>query len=116
MYKFFFTHLPLTPVCANYAFVKNLQEQTQNIMGDQSDVLPGGTGPSAAIAFPSLAQLLPNASDFHAFVNASLDQWAQEAVNAGAAVNVQGLLKQYELQVGNIFNDAAPVFEMLVPI
>jgi hypothetical protein len=84
-------------------------------MGGQSDVLPGGTGPSAAIAFPSLAQLLPNASDFHAFVNASLDQWAQEAVNAGAAVNAQGLLKQYELQVSNIFNDAAPVFEMLVP-
>lgn len=89
---------------------KHLTEQTQSAIGASSSANPGGDGPSNMIAFPSVDQITANASEWRTYVNSQLDAWAQDAVNAGAAANKQGLLKQYNVMVRGLFDSKWPVW------
>ncbi|CAO1622359.1 unnamed protein product [Sympodiomycopsis kandeliae] len=71
-----------------------------------------GFGASASIAQSSIEQLMRhNVSDVEKYVRSMHAKWAQEQVDAGAAVNVEGIKKQYDLMTDGIFSNQVAVGE-----
>lgn len=92
---------------------RNLMEQTMNSIGSRKGNYDfGGNGPSSVIAFPSISQLMSNASDVRDWVEDNIDDWAQDQYDAGAVASKDGLVKQYKLMSALIFDSNAPVVEL----
>ncbi|CAD0108012.1 unnamed protein product [Aureobasidium uvarum] len=99
---------------------KNLQEQTKNTITyiPKSDDLEG-SGPSSAIAFPNVHQLLGNTSSaVHAETLASLASYAADLEAQGLVANATATHELLKYQVANLFNQseaAAEIFFTLAP-
>ncbi|KAK0534006.1 hypothetical protein OC842_002779 [Tilletia horrida] len=92
----------------------NLQEQTNGVLGIPNGTIPyGGVGPGNAIAFPSVAQLFTNSSAVRRAIEGNYTSWAAQAVSAGAAVNSAGLIAQWKLIVGALFDYGVGATEFL---
>ncbi|KAJ6629414.1 glucose oxidase [Mycena sp. CBHHK59/15] len=92
---------------------KNLQEQTMNSLGANSNGQwdKGGNGPSDAIAFPNLYQLFGSqASAKVSQIQSSLATWATS--QAGNALSADALQQIYQVQANLIINNNAPVVEL----
>ncbi|MCO5585368.1 hypothetical protein L7F22_039301 [Adiantum nelumboides] len=71
-----------------------------------------GFGASSSIAQSNAQQLFgKNVSDVAEYVRSMHAKWAQDQVNGGAAVNVEGITKQYELMTEGIFSNQVPIGE-----
>ncbi|KAL9939432.1 hypothetical protein V8E36_001249 [Tilletia maclaganii] len=95
---------------------KNLNEQTMSVLGaaPKNGVDFGGVGPSNFVAQPSIRQLFSNASAVRSSIEAQFGTWAQAAVDAGAAVNTQGLIAQWRLQTSALFDSNVGAVEYFV--
>ena len=92
---------------------RNLCEQQKNnvVAGPPRSPIGGTISPSSAISMNTLGQLVSNASDIERATLASLDKWAQQAVEQGGAASKEGLLLQYRTMVDGIFHRDWPVAE-----
>ncbi|KAK0560099.1 hypothetical protein OC844_003980 [Tilletia horrida] len=105
------------PVKVNLPGVgRNLQEQTQSVFGaapkNRADL--NGQGPSNLIAMPSASQLMSNATAVRSYVESNFQRWAQDAVDAGGAVNIAGLIAQWKLTTSALFDSNVGAVEMFV--
>lgn len=90
----------------------NLVEQTMDTLGAPTSVDFGGRGPSNLIAMPNINQIMTNGSATRTWIESNYQTWANEAVQAGAAVSTDALIAQWKLQTTAIFEHKAPVVEM----
>lgn len=92
---------------------RNHQEQYQVGVGAPvANLSWHGFGASSSIAQSSIRQLMgSNESEVEELVRSRLATWAQEQVDAGAAVNVEGIQKQYQLMTDGIFSNRVPIGE-----
>lgn len=92
---------------------RNLIEQTMNSIGSKmGDYDFGGKGPSNIISFPSIYQIMPNASATRSWIESNMDSWAQAQVDSGAAASKEGLLKQYQATTQLMFDNKVGVVEL----
>lgn len=93
---------------------RNLLEKPTNI------VIAGGKGtsrkeasgaPLPAVAMLSIDKVVDNSSAIRELVTNQMKKWAEEAVQNGGAVNIEGIMKQYEIMEKGIFEDKWPVTE-----
>ncbi|KAL1305454.1 hypothetical protein AAFC00_002333 [Neodothiora populina] len=100
---------------------KNLQEQTKNsVFYTPKSLQFDGTGPSSAIAFPNVHQLLgeEQAEIVYAETMASLPSYAASLASEGLVASESGTLDILRHQVENLFNAseaAAEIFFTLTP-
>ncbi|KAI5242584.1 alcohol oxidase [Aureobasidium subglaciale] len=93
---------------------KNLQEQTKNTITytPKSDDLEG-SGPSSAIAFPNVHQLVGNSSsDVYAETVAGLASYAAELEAKGLVANGTATHEILRYQVANLFNQSEAAAEI----
>jgi choline dehydrogenase len=93
---------------------RNFIEKPTNIVRNQgrntSRVEVSGA-PLPAVAMLSIEKVMKNTSDALRLVEDGMQSWAEEAVRAGGAVNVQGVLNQYKVMKRGIFEERWPVSE-----
>ncbi|PWN35965.1 alcohol oxidase [Meira miltonrushii] len=71
-----------------------------------------GFGASSSIAQSNAIQLFgKNVTEVESYVRSKHATWAQDQVNGGAAYNVEGIMKQYELMTDGIFSNQVPIGE-----
>lgn len=84
---------------------KHLTEQCQ--VGISAKVLNRdwrGQGASSSIGQPNMAQLFPqNISAMASYVEANIERWASEAVDAGGATDIDSLVAEYRLMARGLF-------------
>ncbi|PWN38470.1 alcohol oxidase [Meira miltonrushii] len=94
---------------------RNLCEQQKNNVnsGKATQDLGAQSGsPSSAISLNTINQIMKgNSSDVRSYIESNIDQWAQQAVDAGASASKDGLVSQYKLMVKGIFEEQWPVSE-----
>ncbi|THY58368.1 alcohol oxidase [Aureobasidium pullulans] len=93
---------------------KNLQEQTKNTVTytPKSDDFEG-SGPSSAIAFPNVHQLLGNASStVHAETLAGLAEYAAQLEAQGLVASANATHRVLQYQVENLFNNSEAAAEI----
>ncbi|KAF1345224.1 hypothetical protein BDV97DRAFT_372446 [Delphinella strobiligena] len=97
---------------------KNLQEQTKNsVYYVPESVDFNGTGPSTAIAFPNVYQLLrDNASTIYAETIAGLSTYAAELEKQGMVASANATENILRLQLNNLFNDSEAAAEVFFTI
>ncbi|PWN43527.1 alcohol oxidase [Ceraceosorus guamensis] len=91
---------------------KHLTEQTMSSLGADGGGDPDGNGPSGLIAYMSVDNLFSNSSDVREYVEDNLDAYAQSAVDAGAAVSKNAMLKQFKSHVAGIFDKQEGLVEL----
>ncbi|KAJ7674067.1 alcohol oxidase [Mycena polygramma] len=91
---------------------KNLQEQTMNSLGANSNGFdPDGNGPSDAIAFPNIYQLFGSQATLKVTqIQNNLSAWATS--QAADALSADALKQIYQVQADLIINKNAPVVEL----
>ncbi|OBZ79543.1 Glucose oxidase [Grifola frondosa] len=91
---------------------RNLQEQTQNLLGAHGNGFdPDGEGPSDVIAFPNIYQVFgAQANATVQKIRSSLTSWAESQANS--ALSADALAQIYQVQADLIINDNAPVVEL----
>ncbi|UZJ56392.1 hypothetical protein CBS101457_005712 [Exobasidium rhododendri] len=93
---------------------RNFIEKPTNIVRNQgrntSRVEVSGA-PLPAVAMLSIDKVMQNSSDVLRTIEEGMQTWAEEAVAAGGAVNLQGITKQYEVMKKGIFEEKWPVSE-----
>lgn len=93
---------------------KNLQEQVKtHLTYVPKNTNFNGTGPSSAIVYPNVHQLLKNnASAVYAEVMHGLPAYAASLAAAGHVVNANATLNTLRQQVDNLFNQSAAAVEV----
>ncbi|EDR06224.1 uncharacterized protein LACBIDRAFT_174286 [Laccaria bicolor S238N-H82] len=91
---------------------KNLQEQAMTTHGARSNGFDvGGRGPSDAIAYPNLYQVMGSqASATVTHIQQSIPSWA--ASQAGSGLSAAALQQIFQVQANLIINNNAPVMEL----
>lgn len=94
---------------------KNLCEQQKNNVNSgkaKQDVGAQDGSPSSAISLNTINQLMNgNTSNVRSYIESNIDQWAQQAVDAGASASKDGLISQYKIMIKGIFEEQWPVSE-----
>lgn len=93
---------------------RNLADKPTNTLAASTRGLhrEGITGdPLGAVAMISIEQLVANASEFKQHIRDHMKDWAQDIVKSGGAVNMAGIMKQFEVTFDGIFNKQWPVAE-----
>jgi choline dehydrogenase len=84
-------------------------------MGAGSNVDPGGSGPTDAIAYPNLYQIFGSAANATASrIQSSIAAWA--ASQASPGVSAAALQQIFQVQANLITNNNAPVAELFLDI
>lgn len=93
---------------------KNLQEQTKNTLDFAAlSTNFNGSGPSSALAFPNVAQLLgTNFSTVYANTMAGLPSYVAGLQSAGYIVNATATLSIMQSQLYNLFNQSEAALEV----
>ncbi|KAF8154931.1 hypothetical protein B0H34DRAFT_753101 [Crassisporium funariophilum] len=91
---------------------KNLQEQPMNIFGAGGNGFDlGGRGPSDAIAFPNIYEIMGSqANATVAKIRSSIATWAASQADSG--LNAAALEQIFQVQADLIINNNAPVAEL----
>jgi choline dehydrogenase len=91
---------------------KNLAEQCQvGVNAKNKNPAWKGDGASSSIAQPTAKHIFANVSQVAKYVDENIGQWAKEQVDAGAAVNVDAVIKQYKMIAHSIFKGKTPTTE-----
>ena len=94
---------------------RNLCEQQKNNVNSgkaKRDVGAQDGSPSSAISLNTINQLMNgNTSNVRSYIESNIDQWAQQAVDAGASASKDGLISQYKIMIKGIFEEQWPVSE-----
>jgi choline dehydrogenase len=94
---------------------RNLADKPTNILAATTRGLHrlGVTGdPLPAVAMLSIDKILPNnVTQIEKYLKNNMHKWARHIVREGGAVNVQGILRQYEVMMRGIFRQQWPVAE-----
>lgn len=94
---------------------RNLCEQQKNNVNSgkaKQDLGAQSGSPSSAISLNTINQIMKgNSSNVRSYIESHIDQWAQQAVDAGASASKDGLVSQYKLMVKGIFEEQWPVSE-----
>jgi choline dehydrogenase len=97
---------------------KNMQEQTKNTLWfDPVSTEFDGSGPSNAIAFPTVAQLFKNNSEaMYKSITSNLWQYALDLESDGIVTNATATHKILSAQVDNLWRDSAGAAEVFFVI
>lgn len=97
---------------------KHMQEQAKNsLVHTPKDLDFSGSGPSSAIAFPNIHQLLKdNASATYDYVMDTMPAYAAELQAKGLVANATTALMILEAQVDNLFQDNAAAAEIFFTV
>lgn len=94
---------------------RNLADKPTNILAATTRGLHrlGVTGdPLPAVAMLSIDKIFPNnVTQIEKYLKNNMHKWARHIVREGGAVNVQGILRQYEVMLRGIFRQQWPVAE-----
>jgi len=93
---------------------RNFLEKPTSIVsmsGRNTSLLESSGAPVPAVAMLSIDKVFTNSSDVLQMVEENMQTWAQDVVQSGGAVNVQGILKQYQVMKKGIFEEKWPVTE-----
>lgn len=94
---------------------RNLCEQQKNNINSgkaKQDVGAQSGSPSSAISLNTIDQIMNgNTTSVRSYIENNIDQWAQQAVDAGASASKDGLISQYKLMIKGIFEEQWPVSE-----
>lgn len=93
---------------------RNLVDKPTNILAASTRGAHRGgvTGdPLPAVAMLTIDKVVANVTETEQYIRENMHRWAREAVKTGGAVNVQGILRQYEVMLNGIFQRQWPVAE-----
>lgn len=93
---------------------RNLLEKATNIVttvGRNTSLQNVTGGPLPAVAMLSIDKITQNSTDILRLVEENMGTWAKEAVEAGGAANIEGILKQFQVSKKGIFQEKWPVSE-----